>query len=110
MVNNPSFFLCKSNIKKYLFLLVEKHYDIYLNRTNNDYRDYKVLYASDLYVYSYIRSTSLYPSRIFMYSSKTFQLVKAFSISEFYYPVVIQNPYNSSIKNVIPYLTLSSTP
>ena len=74
---------------------------IYLYRAFNNYRDYIVLYVSDLYVYTHISVTSSYPSLVFMHSSNTLQLVKAFNITEFYLPVVIQNSYNSSMINII---------
>ena len=94
-------FLCKYKNYLNIFFINRKHYGIYLYRKFNNYRDYKVLYVSDLYVYSHISETSSYPSRIFMHNSNTLQLVKAFRITKYYFPVVIQNSYNSSMINVI---------
>ena len=74
---------------------------IYLNRSTNDYRNFKLFYVSDLYVYTFIPATKSYYSRIFMYNSNTLQLVKAFTIGADASPVSLKSPYNSAMINII---------
>ena len=74
---------------------------IYLDRSTNEYRNFKLFYASDLYIYTFILSSKSYYSRIFMHNSNTLQLVKAFNIDGDTAPVGLKSPYNSAMINII---------